>query len=91
MSKASSDIEEQEIYSYLSTICPKIIPKHRILFYQSLTGKIAFARQLKPKLYIDEDHEACKTLTPHLTHVFSMPYNQSIVEDLLQFLSKTNS
>lgn len=45
------------------------IPSHRVLFHQTIIGKIAIVRQLKSAVHIDSDGFACNALAPHIKSI----------------------
>lgn len=68
---AKSDSQEQHIYQYFQSkdITPSLISKSRILLHETDIGKIAFARQLKPVIYIDSDSSTCQNLKQHIGNI----------------------
>lgn len=72
--KATSDEQQMKLQGVLDTVvtCVANIPSHRVLFYETVIGKIAIARQLKPLIYIDNDADACDSLAPHIRSVINV-------------------
>ncbi len=72
--KATSDEQQMKLQGVLDTAvtCVAKIPSHRVLFYETVIGKIAIARQLKPVIYIDNDADTCDSLAPHIRDVINI-------------------
>ena len=72
--KATSDEQQMKLQGVLDTAvtCVANIPSHRVLFYETVIGKIAIARQLKPVIYIDNDADTCDSLAPHIRDVINI-------------------
>jgi len=72
--KATSDEQQMKLQGVLDTVvtCVAKIPSHRVLFYETVIGKIAIARQLKPLIYVDNDADTCDSLAPHIRDVISI-------------------
>ena len=47
----------------LQAVPTNVLPRHRIIASKSVTGRIAFVRQLRPELVVDYDTEVQKQLT----------------------------
>ena len=85
---AGSKNDIQVIENSLSQIVPNIVPRARLLFHKSTIGKIAIARQLKPKIYLDADTTSCDSLCKHLSSVYLLTRRTSLTQQL-SALAKT--
>lgn len=65
--KSQTDQQEddhtKEILAHLPTC---LIPRHRILHYESAVGKTAFVRQIKPYMHIENDESMYNNLRSHV-------------------------
>jgi len=59
----SVDICHMNQVKDIISVPPHVLPKHRIVAAQSVTGRVAFVRQLRPELVVDHDIEVQKQLT----------------------------
>ena len=50
-------------------ISDPILPEHRLLLSQTVTGRTAAVRQLKSVLHIDYERDVCRTIEQHVRSV----------------------
>jgi hypothetical protein len=80
---AKSDEDEAYALEALAEIHQRLMPKSRILFYSQEIGKIAFIRQIKPKLYIDYDSSTVSALKAHVPFILEYSRAEEILVSLL--------
>jgi hypothetical protein len=69
--ECKSDQQENIIRARVCEKLPFLQSKsHFILFHETNKGKIAFIRQLKPKIHCETDPTVAMELKPHISHVF---------------------